>query len=142
MSQIYFSPSTGGWYDKAISGLVIPDDAIAIDRDQYHALVESGMPLQAGADGRPVAAEVAAPSPVPRVITPVQAFTALEEAGLLQRIYNHINSASTPLLVRMAFYGATEWRRDSLLVMNTAIALELTADQVDQLFIDAGKVVV
>lgn len=77
---------------------------------------------------------------VPASVSPIQAMTALDNAGLLSALDAYMQDASTPLLARRAYLMATEWRRDSLLVMNAAIVLGLTEKQVDDLFISASLI--
>lgn len=77
---------------------------------------------------------------VPTVVTPLQAFTALDQFGLLAQVVAYIDAPDTPVLVRLAWLGATEFRRDSILVMNAAIILGLTEQQLDALFTAAAAV--
>lgn len=76
----------------------------------------------------------------PLVVTPLQAFAALEQFGLLPAALAYIDAPTTPPLVRLAWLGATEFRRDSLLVMNAALVLGLTDTTLDALFLAAAAV--
>jgi hypothetical protein len=67
-------------------------------------------------------------------VTPVQAYTALDKMGVLAQVMAFVDAPTTPPLVRLAWLGATEFRRDSLLVMNAAIVLGWTDAQLDALF--------
>jgi len=61
--MLYYSKSTGGFYDTAIHG-DIPANAVEITEAEHAALLAaqaSGQSIQAGEDGRPVA--VARPAP-------------------------------------------------------------------------------
>lgn len=81
------------------------------------------------------------PAPaVPQSVTPAQAFTALDQAGKLGPLLAYIDAPDTPPLVRAVALGATEWRRDSLMLMTVAIVLGLTPAQVDDLFIAAALI--
>lgn len=83
------------------------------------------------------AAALQAPPPAPTVpesVTPVQGFTALDQVGKLARLLAYLDAPDTPPLVRALVMGATEWRRDSLMLMAVAIVLGLTPAQVDDLF--------
>lgn len=64
MSKFY-SPSTNGFYDRAIHGEAMPTDAVEISDEQHAALLDAnahGLVIRAGADGRPVAVEPEPPS--------------------------------------------------------------------------------
>lgn len=53
---MYYSKSTGGFYDAAIHGNQIPADAVAITRDEHAALLQAqseGQVIAPGPDGRP-----------------------------------------------------------------------------------------
>lgn len=55
MNIYFYSPGTRGFYQSDIHS-VIPDDAIEINVDEYHQLLEgqqNGMEITPGADGRP-----------------------------------------------------------------------------------------
>ena len=54
---MFYSKSTGGFYDTAIHGNNIPADAVEITADEHAALLEgqsAGKLIQAAANGRPV----------------------------------------------------------------------------------------
>lgn len=72
--------------------------------------------------------------PQPQSVTAVQAFAALDQAGHLAQLMAYLDAPDTPPLVRAVVMGATEWRRDSLMLMNVAIVLGFTSAQVDDLF--------
>lgn len=110
----------------------IPPDPENTDWQAYQAW------LAAGNTPTPYAPP---PAPaVPQSVTPVQAFSALDQAGLLGTLMAYIDAPTTPPLVRATALGATEWRRDSLLLMSVAIVLGLTGNQVDDLFKAAAAV--
>jgi hypothetical protein len=79
-------------------------------------------------------------TPVPIVVFPVQAFIALDENGHLAKLMDYLSAPTTSHLIRAVVTGATEWRRDSLMLMSVAIALGFTVDQVDDLFVRASKI--
>lgn len=88
-------------------------------------------------------AERPAPPPapaVPRSVAPVQAFTALDQAGKLSALLAYLDAPDTPPLVRAVVMGATEWRRENLMLMTVAIVLGLSPEQVDALFVTASGV--
>ncbi|UGB47013.1 hypothetical protein LQ772_06895 [Frateuria edaphi] len=64
MDSIYYSASTGGFYDSAIHGVAMPADAVEITAAERDALLDAqaqGSTIQADTDGRPVA--IAPPAP-------------------------------------------------------------------------------
>lgn len=79
-------------------------------------------------------------SKVPESVTPLQAFFALESKGMLQKVYDYMALPSTPAIAKLAFTGATVWKRDSLLVMNVAFTCGFTPSQVDDLFVLAASI--
>lgn len=61
----YYAKSTGGFYDDAIHGGNIPDDAVEITAEDHAALLADqavGKRIIAGADGRPIAVDQLPPS--------------------------------------------------------------------------------
>ena len=101
-----------------------------------------GGPADCGSDERWQAEQPAPPTvlAVPQSVTPVQAFTALDQSGKLGTLMAYIDAPTTPPLVRATALGATEWRRDSLMLMTVAIVLGLSPEQVDALFVTASGV--
>lgn len=101
-------------------------------------LIDEGQPVPPGA----VLASSAPPPAlaVPQSVTPVQAFTALDQVGKLAPLLAYLDAPDTPPLVRAVVMGATEWRRDSLLLMAVAIVLGLTPAEVDALFSAAALI--
>lgn len=101
-------------------------------------LIDEGQPVPTGA----VLASLVPPPTlaVPQSVTPVQAFTALDQAGKLAPLLTYLDAPDTPPLVRAVVMGATEWRRKSLMLMTVAIVLGLTASDVDDLFDMAARI--
>lgn len=61
---MFYSKSTGGFYDAAIHGNAMPSDAVEITAEQHVSLLEAqsaGKAIRAGEDGMPVAVD---PSPL------------------------------------------------------------------------------
>lgn len=57
---IYYSPTTGGFYDTDFADYALPDDAVEITCEDHQALLAAqtaGSVIQPGGDGRPVAVE-------------------------------------------------------------------------------------
>lgn len=116
---------------RASDGASIPADDQNTDWQAYQAWLSAG--------NEPAPPYLPTP-PAPQSVTPVQAFTALDQAGKLAALMEYIDAPTTPPLVRATALGATEWRRDSLLLMSVAIVLGLTGNQVDDLFKAAAAV--
>ncbi|MCB5411325.1 hypothetical protein [Pseudogemmobacter faecipullorum] len=79
------------------------------------------------------------PTPIPEVISRLQARMALLGAGLLQKVEAHISS-SGDVMLQLAWAEATEWRRDSPTIARLAVEFSLSSDQVDDLFRAAGEI--
>jgi hypothetical protein len=137
---VLYSASAGGFYLPGVHS-VIPADAVEITADEHRALLAgqgNGQRIAAGADGKPTLVD-AAPI-VPSLVTMRQARLALLAAGRLQ----DVNTALAEMpgndgeAARIEWEYATTVERDSALVAGLAAALDLDADQLDQLFSDAA----
>lgn len=71
-------------------------------------------------------------------ISPFQARAALFAAGLLDDVEAAIQAEGPPAV--LAWEYATEWRRDSPTIATLAAVLELSEEQVDELFIAASQI--
>ena len=63
--MLYYAKSTGGFYDTAIHGDIIPVDAVEISADEHRALLDAqsaGKVIAASEDGKPVAVDAPAPT--------------------------------------------------------------------------------
>lgn len=94
-------------------------------------------------DGTPVPVfEPLPPPPVPAVVSMRQARLALLGAGLLSHVDNVIDGLEEPgrsaALIEWEY--ATELRRDHPLVAALGNALELTEQQIDNLFVSASEI--
>lgn len=76
---------------------------------------------------------------VPNSVSRFQARAALYNAGLLSAVEDAIGGADE--LVKMAWADAQEFRRNSPTILAMAAMLELTAEQVDDLFIAAAQII-
>jgi len=74
----------------------------------------------------------------PWSITPLQAKMALHNAGLLEPIETYI--ATADMSVRIAWQSASEFRRDSAMLMAISGQLGLTSLQLDELFNAAKQI--
>ena len=62
---MFYSKSTGGFYDRKIHGDNIPDDAVEITSEEHAALLagqSAGKVIASDANGKPVLSDPAAPS--------------------------------------------------------------------------------
>lgn len=83
----------------------------------------------------------AAPMPVaPMVVSRFQARAALHLAGLLDRVEQIMADPQTPVLSRLAWQDAQEFRRSSPTLLALADQLGLSAEALDQLFITASEI--
>lgn len=87
------------------------------------------------AGGVPHPADV--PKAPPATISRFQAKAVLHKHGLLDEVEAYATSPFADPLVKLAWYEATEVKRNSLMVMNIAILLDLNQSQLDNLFAEA-----
>lgn len=82
------------------------------------------------------------PPPIPSVVTMRQARLALLAAGLLSQVDNVIDGLEEPgrSAARIEWEYATELRRNHPLVAALGSALELTEQQIDDLFLAASEI--
>ncbi|CAA0128765.1 Uncharacterised protein [Starkeya nomas] len=106
-----------------------PDDCEEAGRDVYARLLDG----EAG----PIAPYVAPPPVVPYSVTRAQARVALFEAGLLAQVDAAV-AAHPYELVRIWWADALNIERNHPYLVAMAVELELTEQQVDQLFITAA----
>ncbi|MCW5623569.1 MAG: hypothetical protein KIT73_02500 [Burkholderiales bacterium] len=77
---------------------------------------------------------------VPQVVSRFQAFAALHLAGLLEAVEVTMANPATDTLARLAWENALEFRRDSPTVTAIAGLLDLTEEQLDDLFTTAAGI--
>lgn len=105
----------------------IPDGAIEVPSAPNHA-------LDVWIDGAWVAAMI-----VPESITPLQGLRAIDAAGLSIVYAAWANSDDRTFLERAFIDKAQTWRRDDPVLNTGAAAMGLSADSLDQLFIQAAQ---
>jgi hypothetical protein len=142
---MFYSPSKNGFYDTIIHGDNIPADAVEITVEQHAALLEGqsqGKVIAADANGLPTLQDPPPPTPPgpPQVVSRFQARAALHLAGLLDDVNAMMADPATPMLARLAWQDAQEFRRQSPTVLAMAAELNLTDAQIDQLFITAAAI--
>ena len=77
---------------------------------------------------------------VPQVISKFQGKAILHKLGFLTKVLSVIEDPNTDPLVKLAWDNVSEFRRNSPMLKSLGIALELTDEQLDELFIEAGKI--
>lgn len=77
---------------------------------------------------------------VPQSVTRFQARAALHLAGMLTAVEAMMKAPSTGALAKLAWQDALEFRRTSPTVLAMAQALNLTEQQLDNLFIQAAGI--
>ena len=73
-------------------------------------------------------------SPVPVSVSRFKARAALFQVGLFETVNAMMNDPATPMIHRLAWQDAQEFRRDSALVTALAGTLGLSPEQLDDLF--------
>jgi hypothetical protein len=82
---------------------------------------------------------VAVPA-IPQVVSRFQARAALHLAGLLDDVEAMMTSPETPVLAKLAWADAQEFKRNSPSLLGIAGALALTDAQLDELFTTAAGI--
>lgn len=115
---MFYSQSTGGFYDTAIHGDAIPVDAVEITKDEHAALIEGqsqGKVIAADADGRPILQNPPAPTQAEILARYTNAVQAHLDTEAKTKGYNSILSACTYATSTNAQFAkegqaAVEWR--------------------------------
>jgi len=80
------------------------------------------------------------PVPVPSPVSRFQARAALHIAGRLAEVEALMQSPSTPMLARLAWQDAIEFRRESPTVTAMGAALGMSDADIDALFVSASEI--
>lgn len=122
--------------DEAKTWRVVEDDS-TIER---LGLTRSDFP---GATAPDVPEYVEPAVQVPQVVSRAQGKTALIQAGLWDQVVAFVNAipdATQKALAEVALNDTTEWRRDSPFLTQAAVALGVTTEQMDALFVQAAEI--
>lgn len=77
---------------------------------------------------------------VPQVVSRLQAKAAIYLSGQLEAVDALMANEATPMLARLAWANALEFKRQSPTVLAMGAALGLSDDAIDQLFITAAQI--
>jgi hypothetical protein len=146
----HYSATTRGFYDSAVNGTAIPEDAVEIPADAFHTLFEAqaqGAQIVPGEGGAPTLlwptppteAELLAAWRARTVVSAFQAKGALLNRGLLDEATAAATAAGG--LTLLAWQTATEYARLSPAIVALAPAIGITdpAD-LDELFREAAVI--
>jgi hypothetical protein len=99
----------------------------------------NGVPVQMTQEEQDAwTASLPASNPVPAQVSALQGLLAINAAGLSEAYSEWASSESRTFSERAFIDKATHWNRTDPVLLAGATALELTSDQVDQLFISAS----
>lgn len=112
-------------------GACIPADPANTDRQEFDRWVAAG--------NTPEPADPVVPA-VPQSVSRFQARAALHLAGLLKQVEAVIADPSTPVLAKLAWQDAQEFKRTSPTIAAMSAALGLTEQQLDDLFTTAAGI--
>lgn len=141
---IKFSPSTCGFYLVDVHAGVIPSDAIDVDYKYYRELMEAAAGKVVAYDSvskLPVLIDAQPTQEVVQVVSRRQARRALLDANLLMQVdaaIDAIQDGYTRESVRIDWQDAQVFKRDDATLLALASALNLSDEQLDQLFISAS----
>lgn len=77
---------------------------------------------------------------VPQEVTRFQARAALYQAGLLEQVESIVTQPETDMMMKLAWQDALSFKRNSQFVLEMAKTLNMTDEQLDNLFITAGSI--
>jgi hypothetical protein len=124
---------------KIENGTVVQIDRTTDEAPEGWLVVESEIVCGMLWDGEQFTVPAPTPDPVPASVSPRQARTALRAAGLLSAVNAAVAAAGEQAQIDWDY--ALEVRRDNPLIASMAAGLNLTSEQVDDLFRAAAQVV-
>lgn len=142
---MYYSGKTGNFYDRAIHGDAIPEDAVEITTEEWSALLDgqsSGKIIVAGKGGKPELQDPPQPAPVvPQSVTMRQARLALLSAGYLDRVQEAFDNMPGDIAraAKIEWDYAGHVERNSVFTQQMAAILSLDETSLDALFTAASQ---
>lgn len=135
---MFFSPSKRGWIDDPANYPNAPTDLVEVDDDLYRSLL--GKQIEVGPDGMPRVYVPPPGVPVPPSVTMRQARLALLAAGKLALVDGAIAALASPEreAAQIEWEYGSHVERSSPIVEMLGPALDLDAEAMDALFIDAA----
>lgn len=76
----------------------------------------------------------------PQIVSAAKGGIALIQSGFMPAVEAVINDPTTPAEVKWAWNRSTEWERNSTWLAYIALHSNITESQMDDLFIDAGRI--
>lgn len=148
MKYAYFNLADGlvlQWIDTdALNCILPPADLLHICSEADWALQElPGRFMVSGGALVPYTEPAQPPAPgpsVPSSVSRFQARAALYAAGHFEAVESFMSQPETPMLMRLAWQDAQTFDRSSATVAALASALELSAEDVDGLFVAAAAI--
>lgn len=143
MPNFKFSESSGTFYPDDVFYTNAPSDLVDVVPGEY----EKCMARNANQCFRHIGNGVfevfdmpPAPPVIPQKVTKFQAKAALHMAGLLETVEAAIQSEQTDFLTKLAWNEVNSFERQSSMVLNLAAVLNLSEEQLDQLFVTAAAI--
>lgn len=115
-------------------GYAIRDDGLGWRMVNSNADLLNG---ESYSDVQPPAIE---PSSIPQEVTRFQALASLHLTGLLEQVEAIMAAPETSVLTKLAWQNAQTFKRHSTMVLAIAEVLQLSEQQLDDLFITAAGV--
>jgi hypothetical protein len=77
---------------------------------------------------------------IPQEVTRFQARGALYLAGLLDQVEQFVSASDTDMMIKLAWQDAQTFKRTSAFITGIAKKMNLSDDQIDQLFLTASQI--
>ena len=116
------------------------DYANIIGTGEWHNTTSNEQYLAWLAAGNTPEPYVPPPPPIPATVTRFQALAVLAAGGYLGTIRTYINTLDVNNIQRLAWENAADWERTSPTLNALATMLNLTSEQVDDLFVAASQI--
>lgn len=144
--KFFYAESTGGFYNSAIHGDNIPPDSVEITAERHLELLSgqsSGLLISSDESGMPILLNIEPLENSPSQVTRAQGKAALIRSGLWQGVLSYVASIedeTEKAVAEIALNDTTHWQRTSPFLNEAAMAIGLTDEQLDDLFLQASKI--